>query len=150
MNSPATPQAALRTMRTIAIALCASIVLLALLAWVTNLGSPPLAAGGPWMFYVWIAFAGSLAAASMVLWRGSVVPLLDRPASDRDWRERASRIQTGLILCWSLVAAAALFGVVVFWRDGIAIAAWLGLAMIFGAVALTWPREDWLATGNRI
>jgi len=150
INDPATPQDALRTMRAIGVALCGAVALFALTAWWVHREAPPLPADGPWIFYVWVAFATSLAAASMVFWRGNVVPLIDRPASDADWRDRAGRVQTGLVICWSLVEAAALFGVVVYFIDGVAPAAAMGIAMICGAVAITWPRESWLATGSTI
>lgn len=147
-HTAATPRDALRAMRAIGIALCAAAALLALVASVIHRQAPPLPADGPWIFYVWVAFATSLAAAAIVLWRGTVVPLIDRPAAAEGWRERAARIRTGLVICWGLIETAAIFGVVVYVRDGVALGAALGIIMICGAVALTWPRDAWLATGQ--
>jgi hypothetical protein len=145
-STPATPQDALRTMRLIGISMAAAVTLFAAITFFLHRQDGSAPAGVPLILYVWVAVATSLTAASMILWRGNVVPHLDRP--ERPWRERAGGIQTGLILTWALVEAAALFGVVVFFLSGIRLAGLLGVAMMWAALVLTWPRPEWLASGS--
>jgi hypothetical protein len=143
-----TPHDALRVMRTIGLALAGGVTTFAVVAWLTQARGATAPPDGPWLFYLWIAIATSLVAASMILWRGSVVPILEEPASE-DWRPRAASIQSGLVTSWALVEAAALFGVLVYFMAGYAVAGGVAVAMIWAALALTWPREDWLATASR-
>jgi F0F1-type ATP synthase membrane subunit c/vacuolar-type H+-ATPase subunit K len=140
------PHAAVRSMRAIGLAMAGAVTIFALVALLLHRQSPPPGAG-PLMLYLWIAVATSLAAASIVWWRGNVVPLIERAEGD-DWRGRAARIQAGLVVCWALVEAGALFGVVVYFLEGAWPAGALGVAMMWLAVALTWPRTGWLATSG--
>jgi F0F1-type ATP synthase membrane subunit c/vacuolar-type H+-ATPase subunit K len=146
---PRSPEDALRAMRLIGLALGASTTLFFLVTWfIQQQGSSP-AAGSTLIVYVWVAVATSLLAASMILWRGNVVPHIERPATG-DWRDRAGRIQSGLVISWALVEGAALFGVVVYFLSGAWLAGVLGVVMMWTAVLWTWPRAEWLATGIRI
>jgi hypothetical protein len=145
---PATPRDALRVMRIIGIALAAGVTTFAAVAWMMHLQSPPAPPDGPLILYLWLAIATSLIAASMILWRGRVVPILEEPASE-DWRQRAAAIQRGLIISWALIEAAALFGVGVYFLTGFVLAGGVAVALMWAAVGLTWPREDWLATARR-
>lgn len=138
---------ALRTMRAIGLFLAGGVTVFALIALLLHRQSPPPAGDGPLILYVWIAVATSLTAASIVWWRGNVVPLIDG-SDPRDWRARAPAIQTGLVVAWALVEAGALFGVVVYFLEGAALAGALGVAMMWAALAATWPRADWLTAGD--
>jgi hypothetical protein len=142
---PADRHRALRTMRAIGLAMAGAVTIFAAIALLLHRQSPPPAANGSLMLYVWIAVATSLAAASMVWWRGNVVPLLD-DAGHTDPRSRAAALQTGLVVCWALVEAGALFGVAVYFLEGAGLAGALGVAMMWSALAVTWPRPEWLAT----
>jgi hypothetical protein len=142
--NPGDRPGAIRTMRAIGVALAGGVTLFAVIAWLLHRRNPPLAGGGPAILYVWIAVATSLTAASMVWWRGNVVPLI-HPPRHGDWRRRAAEIQTGLVVSWALVEAGALFGVVVYFLEGTGLAGALGVAMMWAALALTWPRREWLA-----
>lgn len=138
------PGAAIAMMRIIGIALGLGVTFFAAVAWLVQgqAGSPR--PPSPTLLYLWIAAATTLAAASIILWRGNVVPRIEKPAPDEDWRARARSIQTGLIISWALVEAAALFGVVLYFLEGHALAGGLGVLMMWAAVGLTWPREEWL------
>jgi hypothetical protein len=135
-------------MRIIGIALAAGVTTFAVIAWMIHQRTPPAPPDGPLILYLWLAIATSLIAASMILWRGRVVPILEEPASE-DWRQRAASIQTGLVISWALIEAAALFGVVVYFMTGFGLAGGVAVALMWAAVGLTWPREDWLATARR-
>lgn len=145
---PATPNDAIRTMRAIGIAMAGAVTLFVLIAWLLHRQNPPPATDGSLVLYVWIAVATSLVAGSLVWWRGNVVPLIDPRAQRDDWRRRVPGIQTGLVVSWALVEAGALFGVVVYFLDGAGVAGALGVAMMWAAVALAWPRPEWLAAGS--
>jgi F0F1-type ATP synthase membrane subunit c/vacuolar-type H+-ATPase subunit K len=141
------PVASIRVMRLIGVALAAGVSLFAVVVWILRQDGQTPPAGEPALLYLWIAFATSLAAASMVVWRGRVVPHLDRSATS-DWRPRAGRIQSGLVITWALVEAAALFGVVVYFVAGHGLAGVGGVVLMWAAVVFTWPRADWLTTGG--
>lgn len=143
-----TPRDALRVMRAIGLALAGGVTTFAVVAWLIQARGATAPPDGPMLLYLWIATATSLVAASMIFWRGRVVPILEEPASE-DWRPRAASIQSGLVIAWALVETAAMFGVVVYFIAGYALAGGVAVAMMWGTVALTWPREDWLATAIR-
>jgi hypothetical protein len=147
-STPSNPRDALRVMRMICLALAAGVTTFAGVAWFIHLQAPPAAPRGPALLYLWIAVATSMVAISMILWRGRVVPILEAPASE-EWRQRAAELQSGLVMTLALVEAAALFGVVVYFLTGFVLAGGVAVALMWAAVALTWPREDWLATARR-
>jgi hypothetical protein len=144
---PADRKDAIRVLRMIGLSMAGAVTAFALVALFLNRHAPPQPGGGSPMLFIWIAVATSLAAASMVWWRGNAVPLIDRPRQS-DWRARATALQTALVVTWALVEAGALFGVVVFFLEGAWAAGALGVTMIWAALALTWPREEWLATAS--
>lgn len=141
---PSSPEAAIRIMRMIGLALGVGVTLFAVAAWLLQQGAVAAPAEPPLTMYLWMAFATSLAAGSLVVWRGRVVPHIEPPAGEADWRARAARIQAGLIITWALVEAAALFGVVVYFLDGHVLPVAGGVALMWVALALTWPRGEWL------
>jgi hypothetical protein len=128
--------------------MASAVTLFAVIATFWNRSVAPTAGQDPLMLYVWIAVATSLTAASIMWWRGTVVPLIERPGGN-DWRSQAAALQTGMIVAWGLIEAAALFGVVVYFLEGARAAGALGVAMIWTALVLTWPRADWLETRSR-
>lgn len=138
------PEAAIRTLRLIGIALATGVTLFGAVSWVLLRGALAPPAEDPMLLYLWIALGTTMAAAAMVVWRGQVVPHLSRTGEAGDWRERAARIQTGAIITWSLVEMAALLGVVVYFLDGHALAGGGGVLLMWAALALTWPRMEWL------
>jgi F0F1-type ATP synthase membrane subunit c/vacuolar-type H+-ATPase subunit K len=142
--STATPEAALRVMRMIGLALGAGVTMFAVAAWVIQPGAAATPSDPPLMLYLWIAMATTLAAGSLVVWRGRVVPHLASASGGADWRERADRIQAGLVITWALVETAALFGVVVYFLDGQVLPIAAGVALMWVALAMTWPRAEWL------
>lgn len=148
MSRAATPADALRTMRTIGLALAAGVTSFAALTWFLHRETPPAPADASWLVYLWIAIGTSLVAASMVAWRGLAVPWIEGPETGADWRTRAARIQSALVVCWSLVEAAALFGVVVYFLYGTVLPGMLGVFIMWAALALTWPQPEWLAAGE--
>jgi hypothetical protein len=134
-------------MRLIGVALATGVTLFAVVAWLIQPATPPSPVD-PTLLYLWIAVATTLAAVAMIVWRGRVVPYLERPGAETDWGPRAERIQGGLIVTWALVEAAALMGVVVYFMEGHAVAGFGGVALMWGALAMTWPREAWLEPGG--
>jgi hypothetical protein len=147
-GTPSNPRDALRVMRIIAVALAGGVTTFAAIVWFMHLQGLPGGGKGDALLYLWIAVATSVVAVSMILWRGRVVPILEAPATE-EWRQRAADIQTGLVITLALIEAAALFGVVVYFLAGFALAGGVGVAMMWAAVALTWPQEEWLATARR-
>jgi hypothetical protein len=145
---PTNPASALRTLRLIGLSMAMAVTGFGLIAWFVDRPPSPAGDDGSLVLYLWIAIATSAVAAAMVVWRGKVVPLIERPAQDADWRVRAASLQTGLIVCWSLVEAAALFGVVTYFLAGLTLPGLLGVFMMWAALALTWPRPEWLAAGS--
>jgi F0F1-type ATP synthase membrane subunit c/vacuolar-type H+-ATPase subunit K len=133
----------LRAMRLIGVALATGVTLFAGVAWLIQPAAPP-APADPTLLYLWIAISTTLAAVAMIVWRGRVAPYLERSEAETDWRPRAERIQGGLILTWALVEAAALMGVVVYFVEGHALAGFGGVVLMWGALAMTWPKEAWL------
>ncbi len=146
--APDSPQAAIKTMRVIGVAIASGVTAAALVAWSVQRGGPPPPTATPALFYVWIAVATSLLAASMILWRGNVVPLIQRPALGSAWRKRARKIQTGVVVSWLVVGGGAIFGVILCFAWGIWQAGALGAAMMWITLAITWPRDEWLAAGS--
>lgn len=147
--TPESAGAAIAAMRLIGLAMGAGVTLFAAVVWMLHRDTPPPQPPAPALLYLWIAIATSLAAASMVLWRGKVVPLIEGRAGGDDWRGRARSLQTGVIVTWAIVEAAALFGVVLYFLQGHGLAGALGVAMMWAAVLLTWPREEWLPGGDQ-
>lgn len=142
------PQAALRTMRIIGLALAGGVTMFAAVTWFLHQETPPAPADGPWLLYLWIAIATTLLAASMVVWRGMAVPWIERPDPDTDWRVRAAKIHSGAVITWALVEAAALFGVMVYFLQGTVLPGLLGTFIMWAALAFTWPQPEWLASGE--
>lgn len=132
-------------LRLIGISLGVGVAVLAIAAWVVQRGATQPPVENSVMVYVWIAFATSLTAGSLVVWRGMVVPHLDAARPDGPWQARAERVQTGLIITWALVEAAALFGVIVYYVSGQVLPAAGGLVLMGAALALSWPRREWLS-----
>jgi hypothetical protein len=147
--SSATPKDAIRTMRILGAALGTGVTVFAATVWLLHRNAPPEPAG-PALLYIWIAVATTLVAGSMIVWRGRVVPVVEQPHPGGSWRPLAAAIQTGLLITLALVEAAALFGVVVYLLQGHALAGGLGVTMIWAAVILTWPQEEWLATAGAV
>jgi hypothetical protein len=147
-NTASDPRAALRVMRIIGLSLAGGVTGFAAVIWFLHQDTPPAPADDPWLLYLWIAIATTLLAASMVVWRGMAVPWIERPDPDVDWRERAARIQSGVVITWALVEAAALFGAVVYFVQGAVLPGLLGVFVMWAALALTWPRPEWLSTGD--
>jgi hypothetical protein len=137
----------IRVLRTIGLSMAGAVTLFAIVALFVNRHAPPRPEEGSLMLYVWIAVATSLVAASMVWWRGNVVPLIEEPLRS-DGRGRAAALQTALVVTWALIEAGALFGVVVFFLEGIWVAGALGVGMMWAALAVTWPRGDWLTPAS--
>jgi F0F1-type ATP synthase membrane subunit c/vacuolar-type H+-ATPase subunit K len=149
-TSHSSPDDAIRVLRLIGLALGGGVTMFAVVAWLVQQGAAGALGDDPLTLYLWLALTTSLAAASLVAWRGMVVPhLADGRAGHRDarpWQERAGRIQSGVIITWALVEAAALFGVIAYFLDGRMGPAVGGVALMWSAIALTWPRTEWLAT----
>jgi uncharacterized protein YijF (DUF1287 family) len=139
------PAAAIGMLRLIGISLAVGVAVLAVVAWFVQRGATQPPVVDSVMVYVWVAFATSLAAASLVAWRGMVVPHLDAGRPAGPWQARAEKVQTGVIITWALVEAAALFGVVVYFVSGQGLPAVGGLVLMGAALALSWPRTEWLS-----
>jgi hypothetical protein len=85
-------------------------------------------------------------AASIVLWRVRVAPLLERGrrgSGDPDGAELGAELQSRIILCWALVEAPAMLAVIVYFLQGSAWAGLFGVALIWIALGLTWPKREW-------
>lgn len=145
-TSHSSPDAAIRLLRLIGVALAVGVTMFAVVAWLVQQGAGQAPGDDPVTLYLWLALTTSLAAASLVAWRGMVVPHLATGRHSGTWQERAGRIQTGVIITWALVEAAALLGVLAYFLDGRLLPAAGGVALMWSAIALTWPRTEWLST----
>ena len=73
-----------------------------------------------------------------------MAPIIARPHQEAEWRPRAAAIQTGVIICWAILEGAALVGEVIYFLTGHALSGLLGVLLIWGGIALTWPKQEWL------
>ena len=137
-------------MRIIGISLGTGVTLFAFVSWFLHQQNPPSNGTGldtgP-LFYGFLALFLLAALGAIFVFRTRVAPVIARPPEQDRWQPRASEIQTGLILAWGLAEGAALFGEVIYFLTGFTLAGILGLALIWGAVGLAWPKRAWLQRG---
>ena len=135
---------ALLSLRIIAASLGAGVTLFAGVSWFVHQEGGPFMSGGDreLVFQLFLVLAALAVIAAAALWRLRVVPLLRRPATG-DWAERATTIQTPLILTWAIIEAASLGGVGVYFLYGILEAGLIGVALMWLGLAATWPRHEW-------
>lgn len=135
---------ALLALRIIGVSLGAGVTLFAGVSWVVHQqGGPFIDQGSPGLvFGVFVAFALLAAIAALAVWRTRVVPLVQRPPG-RSWAERATGIQTPVIITWAILEAASMAGVAVYFLYGNVLAAVIGVAFMWIGLAATWPQLDW-------
>jgi hypothetical protein len=145
-QQPNSPGQAILVMRIIGGSMALGVTLFALVSWYLHQQDTAPATGldSGLMFNLFLALFLLAALGAMYVFRSRVGPVIERPPEDDRWRARASEIQGGLILAWGIADGAALFGQVIYFLTGHALAGVLGLALIWGAVALTWPKKAWL------
>jgi hypothetical protein len=146
MPSPASgsPAQALLALRIIGASLGAGVTLFAGVSWLIH------QQGGPFLDQDDAALANSLsigfalvvALAAVAIWRARVRPLVREPPGT-DWVERATTIQTPVIITWALLEAGALISVAVYFAYGVGFAALRGLALMWAGLAATWPQTSW-------
>lgn len=136
---------ALLTFRMIGASLGIGVTLFAFVSWFRHQQQGPGdVAGDPaLMFNLMLGVAVASVVAAIVLWRARVSPLIERPSPDRERRAAPGEIQTNVVMVWALIEGAALFAVVVYFLYGSALAGLLGVALIWAALAATWPRREW-------
>lgn len=136
---------ALLTFRIIGASLGIGVTLFAFVAWFLHQqqGSGDAAGDPTLMFNLMLAVAVASVVAAIVFWRVRVSPLIERPSPDRERRAAAGEIQTNVVIVWALIEGASLFAVVVYFLYGSVLAGLLGVALIWGALASTWPRREW-------
>ena len=134
---------ALLALRIIGASLGAGVTLFAGVSWfVQQEGGPFATAGDPVLITnLFIGLALIAAAAALGVWRSRVVPRVRQQAED--WAERATLIQTPVIITWAILEAAAMAGVAVYFLYGTGIAAIIGVALMWLGLAATWPRAEW-------
>lgn len=136
---------ALLTFRIIGASLGIGVTLFAFVSWFRHQQQGPgNVAGDPaLMFNLMLALVVTSVVAAIVLWRARVSPLIERPSPDRERRAAGGEIQTNVVIVWALIEGASLFAVVVYFLYGAALAGLLGVALIWAALAATWPRREW-------
>jgi F0F1-type ATP synthase membrane subunit c/vacuolar-type H+-ATPase subunit K len=139
-----TPDQALRVTRIIGLALAAGVTLFALVTWGLQRENATSGTGDASLFFtVWVAFAAASAVGATLFWRIRVAPILEGSPPAPGPARRIEALQTGLIICWALIEGAALFGVVVYLLFGNATAGAGAVALMWIALALTWPKREW-------
>ncbi|MEJ2504400.1 MAG: hypothetical protein P8177_13990 [Gemmatimonadota bacterium] len=110
-------------------------------------GGPFLSFGDPVLVTnLFIGFALVTALAALAVWRTRVQPLLRDPVGD-DWAERATTLQTPVIVTWAILEAGAMAGVAVYFLYGSVLPAIIGVALMWAGLAATWPRAAWFDPG---
>lgn len=136
-------------LRLIGASLGMGVTAFALVAWyVWRQGPAVHATPDPSLMFtvMWVLALAGIATAT-ALWRSRVTPLLEAAGTDRV--ARAEALRTTVIMVWAVIEAPALFAVVVYYLYDIPLAGVLGVVLIWGALALTWPRRDWFDAGDR-
>lgn len=142
-HTPSTPEEAWKTQAIILASLPLGVTLFAIVGlWLTRDG----AGSDPGVLLpVWVAMAVASVLAAFLLWQRMVRPHLP-PTGQRGEPpslEVIGRFQTGLIVCMALIEGVALFGGVILIVSGEPGPALAGVAMIWIALALLWPRRGW-------
>lgn len=145
------PSAALLVSRVIAGSMGMGVTLFALVSWYTHQqGTAMEPPGDPaLMFNLMLALAAAAVVAAILFWRARVAPLIDRPSSGptapgEDWATHWGRLQTSLVIIWAMIEGASLFAVVVYFLYDMPMAGLLGVALIWSALAITWPKREWV------
>lgn len=140
---------ALLTFRIIGVSLGLGVTMFAVVAWFTNQQGPtaPAPADPTLMFAIVLALALGAVTAATALWRARVEPLLGAGGGD-DPAARVAPIQSNVIIVWAIIEAAALFAVVVHYLYNAPLAGAVGVVLIWGALAATWPKREWVEPGG--
>lgn len=144
-GSGPTPSQALLAFRIIGASLGIGVTLFALVSAFTHQQGDVYQADGDatLMFNLMLALALGGTLAAIVFWRARVAPLIERPTSEQRPDAAANELQTNVIIVWALVEAPSIFAVLVYFLYENLLAGILGVAMIWTALALTWPSRDW-------
>lgn len=136
---------ALLTFRIIGGSLGAGVTLFAGVSWLLNRqeGPRPPTADPTLLFNVWLAVAVGAMLAAILFWRARVEPLLDERVTRDERLRRAGELQTNVVIVWALMEAPALLAVVVYYLYDLALAGVLGVALMWAALAVTWPKREW-------
>lgn len=141
------PQArqALQLARMIAVGTAAGATVFALVAWFLHRRSPPPGdrAQAELMFNLWLLLALGALVAAIVFWRTRIAPLIERSPASPAPRAYNHQLLTRLVITWSLVDGASLAGVVIYFAFGSAWAGAAALALMWLAMAATWPQPRW-------
>ncbi len=145
-SDPSAAQALL-AFRIIGASLGLGVTLFAFVSWFLHQqGGPARAAPDPdLMASLVVALATAAILTAILFWRARVAPLIEREAA-RPEESRTGDIQTNVVIVWALLEAPALFAVVLYFMYGNVLAGALGVALIWAALAATWPREEWFGT----
>lgn len=143
-SGPSTAQALL-AFRIIGASMGLGVTLFALVSWFLHFQSAPTlpAIDRDLAFNVWLGVAVVATAAAIIFWRTRVAPLIDSPASADERVRQAGELQTKVVITWALMEAPAMLGVLIYFFYGYVLAGVLGVAMIWAAVAATWPQPEW-------
>ena len=147
-----------RQARILHLSLLGGVLLFAAVAFVlSRSGTVPLVPDLPFdarlLLWLWVGFALMSAIAAIAFWRMRVDPMLgDRAAGSAPagTTERAARLLSSLIVCWALVEAPCLLGLVLFMLSGDG--NFFAYAIVFALLgfAIAAPRTDWFrADGPR-
>ncbi len=142
---PRSPDHAILMMRIIGGSLGTGVTLFAFVSWFLHQqGGLTTDIDASLAFNGFLALLLLAALGAIFIWRSRVAPIIERPREETEWQPRASAIQTGVITTWALIEGAALAGEVVYFLTGHTLAGVLGVALIWVAIGLTWPKKEWL------
>lgn len=145
-GSGTSPSQALLAFRIIGVSLGLGVTFFAGVAWLVLQGrgpavDPPL--DHDLAINVLAGVAVVAVSASILFWRARVAPAIRRGAEAAE----AGHIQSAVIISWALVEAPAMLAVAVYFLYGDLAAGIAGVAMMWIALGLTWPKPDWFGTG---
>ncbi len=93
------------------------------------------------MIYAWAGLTAVTLTAAVLFWRARVEPLVT--GVQRYPNMRMKELTSNLIICWSLIETASLFGVTIYFLTGILWIGALSVVFIWAAMLATWPRLSW-------
>lgn len=139
------PAPALLLLRLIGASMGVAVTMLAMLAWSANqLDAGVRAPMDPTlMFTLVVALALGAVIAAIAMWRARVEPLIAGGRGSDDPVARVGSIQNNVIIVWAIIEGPALFAVIVHYLYHAPLAGAVGVVLIWGALAATWPKREW-------
>lgn len=148
-GSGPSPTQALLTFRFIGISLGLGVTGFAVVSWLVHRDGGAVEPAVEPLLMLSLMISGILVAfmAAVGLWRARVAPVLESP-EPADPVARLGRLQGGVIIVWAVMEAAALLSVVVHYLYDLPLAGAVGVLLIWGTLAATWPKRAWLEASD--